>query len=105
MLVAVAYALDGGNGAAPSPIAPLMPLIIIFAIFYFLLIRPQQKKVREHSKFIESLKVGDDVLTAGGIFGKVARIDDDRVIVEIADKVKVSVLKSQLYEPSRGKEK
>ncbi len=106
MLVAIAYAAEGGGGAgaAQSPFGAFVPLILIFAIFYFLLIRPQQKKAKEHTSSLETMKTGDEVLTSGGIFGKVVKIDGDRVVVEIADKVKVTIAKSQLH-PQKSVEK
>ena len=71
-------------------IGQFIPLILIFVIFYFFLIRPQQKKVKEHKAMVESLKRGDKVVTSGGITGRVERlIDNDKVEVEIADNVKV----------------
>lgn len=98
MLVAIAYAAETA-GAAPqgSPFGAFVPLILIFAIFYFLLIRPQQKKTKEHTVALEALKAGDNIVTTGGIYGKVVKIDGDTAVVEIADKVKVTVVKSQLY--------
>lgn len=76
-------------------IAQFLPLILIFAIMYFLLIRPQQKKVKEHQAMVEALRRGDQVVTQGGIIGKVAKVKDDGEIeVEIADGVKVRVIKS-----------
>ena len=76
-------------------IGQFIPLILIFVIFYFFLIRPQQKKVKEHKAMVESLKRGDKVVTSGGITGTVERlIDNDKVEVEIADNVKVEIVKS-----------
>ena len=87
---AYAQAAGGAMGAATS----LMPLILIFAIMYFLLIRPQQKKLKEHKAMVEALRRGDQVLTQGGIVGKVVKVADDGTIeVEIAEGVKVKVLK------------
>ena len=72
-----------------------IPLILIFAIMYFLLIRPQQKKVKEHKTMVENLKRGDKVVTAGGIVGTVERIiDNDKVEVEISNNVKVEIVKA-----------
>ena len=104
MLVAIAYAAEGAAPAAQSPFGAFVPLILIFAIFYFLLIRPQQKKAKEHTSSLETMKTGDEVLTSGGIFGKVSKINGDRVVVEIADKVKVTIAKSQLH-PQKSVEK
>lgn len=104
MFVAIAYAAESGAAAPQSPFGAFVPLILIFAIFYFLLIRPQQKKAKDHTKALETMKTGDEVITNGGIFGKVSKVDNDRVIVEIADKVKVTVAKSQLH-PQKSVEK
>jgi len=76
-------------------ISSFIPLILIFVIFYFFLIRPQQKKVKEHKKMVESLKRGDKVITTGGIVGSIERIiDDDKVEVSISDDVKVEVVRA-----------
>ena len=78
-----------------SGFAQLIPLILIFVIFYFFLIRPQQKKVKEHKAMVEGLKRGDKVVTSGGITGRVERlIDNDKVEVEIAENVKVEIVRS-----------
>ena len=78
-----------------SGFAQLIPLILIFVIFYFFLIRPQQKKVKEHKLMVENLKRGDKVITVGGIVGTIDRIiDAEKVEVEIADNVKVEIIKS-----------
>ena len=78
-----------------SGIGQFIPLILIFVIFYFFLIRPQQKKVKEHKAMVESLKRGDKVVTSGGITGRVERlVDNDKVEVEIAENVKVEIVKS-----------
>ena len=78
-----------------SGIGQFIPLILIFVIFYFFLIRPQQKKVKEHKTMVEGLKRGDKVITSGGITGTVGRIiDNDKVEVEIAENVKVEIVKA-----------
>ena len=77
-----------------SGIGQFIPLILIFVIFYFFLIRPQQKKVKEHKAMVESLKKGDKVVTSGGITGTISRvIDNYKVEVEIADNVTVEVVR------------
>ena len=77
-----------------SGIGQFIPLILIFVIFYFFLIRPQQKKVKEHKAMVESLIKGDKVVTSGGITGTISRvIDNDKVEVEIADNVTVEVVR------------
>ena len=78
-----------------SGIGQFIPLILIFVIFYFFLIRPQQKKVKEHKLMVENLKRGDKVITSGGIVGTIERvIDNDKVEVSISDSVKVEIIKS-----------
>tara|TARA_Y200000002_G_C22391307_1_gene541605 strand:- start:62 stop:352 length:291 start_codon:yes stop_codon:yes gene_type:complete len=78
-----------------SGIGQFIPLILIFVIFYFFLIRPQQKKVKEHKVMVENLKRGDKVVTAGGMVGTVERvIDNEKVEVEISDNVKVEIMKA-----------
>ena len=77
-----------------SGIGQFIPLILIFVIFYFFLIRPQQRKVKEHKAMVENLKKGDKVVTSGGIVGTISRvIDNDKVEVEIADNVTVEVIR------------
>ena len=78
-----------------SGFAQLIPLILIFVIFYFFLIRPQQNKVKEHKLIVENLKIGDKVINSGGIIGTVERIiDGDKAEISITDNVKVEVIKS-----------
>ena len=78
-----------------SGIGQFIPLILIFVIFYFFLIRPQQKKVKEHKKMVESLKRGDKVVTSGGIVGTVTRIiDNEKVEVTISENVNVEIIRS-----------
>ena len=78
-----------------SGISQFIPLILIFVIFYFFLIRPQQKKVKEHKLMVENLKRGDKVITSGGIVGSIERVmDNDKVEVTISENVKVEVIKS-----------
>ena len=78
-----------------SNFAQFIPLILIFVIFYFFLIRPQQKRVREHKDMVKNLKRGDEVITSGGIIGKVDRVyEDDKLEIEISEGVKVNVIKN-----------
>jgi preprotein translocase subunit YajC len=81
------------QGAAPAPDTwiTMLPLVVIFVVFYFLLIRPQQKRQKEHKDLISKLAIGDEVVTAGGVLGKVTELGDSFVHVEIADGVKVKV--------------
>ena len=78
-------------------IAQFIPLILIFVIFYFFLIRPQQKRVKEHKAMVQSLKRGDEIVTSGGIIGKIDRVmEDDRIEVIIGENVKVQVIKTTI---------
>ena len=78
-----------------SGIAQFIPLILIFVIFYFFLIRPQQKKVKDHKIMVENLKRGDQVITSGGIVGTVERVmENDKLEIQISESVKVEIVKS-----------
>ena len=80
-----------------NTIGQFLPLILIFVIMYFLLIRPQQKKMKEHQKMVENLRRGDQVVTQGGLIGKVAKIkEENEVEVEVAEGVKVRVVRSTI---------
>jgi preprotein translocase subunit YajC len=93
----LAYAMGpqpGGSGS--SQWMSFLPIILIFAIFYFLLIRPQQKRAKDHRALLSSLKVGDQVLTSGGIYGRVTGLRDDVITLEISDKVRVKVSRGNI---------
>ena len=95
MFATPAYAQAAGGGAAAF--GSFVPLILIFAIMYFLLIRPQQKKVKEHQAMVAGLRRGDQVVTQGGLIGKISKVkDDNEVEVEIATGVKVRVVKTTI---------
>jgi preprotein translocase subunit YajC len=93
-----AYAMAGGaeQQAGGSGMEGIVMLVIMFAIFYLLLIRPQQKRAKQHKELVESLKTGDQVVTAGGIHGKVAAVQDTLVTLEIASNVKIKVNRSSV---------
>ena len=99
MFITPAYAQAAG-GAAANPIVQFLPLILIFAIMYFLMIPPHQKKAKEHKAMVEALRRGDQVITQGGVIGKVSRVKEgeNEVEVEIADGVKVRVVKSTIVQ-------
>ncbi|MEY4695952.1 MAG: preprotein translocase subunit YajC [Pseudomonadota bacterium] len=98
MFVTPAFAQTAGASGG-SAFASIMPLILIFVIMYFLLIRPQQKKAKEHKAMIEALRRGDQVLTQGGILGKVAKVNEDGTVeVDIAEGVKVKVLRHTILQ-------
>jgi preprotein translocase subunit YajC len=84
-------AAAAGASPAPSPIAQFAPLVFIGIIFYFLLIRPQQKQRKEQQKLIEALKVGDKVVTAAGIYGLISSVKDKTVMLKVADNVKIEI--------------
>jgi len=86
-----AYASNGIGGQDWGNMFPLIMMLSIFVIFYFLLIRPQQKKAKEHRQFLENLKRGDRVITSGGLCGDIITIGDQVLTLEIADKVRVEV--------------
>ena len=97
MLISPAYAQAGGAPAGFDLIS-LMPLVLIFVVFYFLLIRPQQKKMKAHREMIGALKRGDKVLTSGGIIGSVVKVEesDDVLLVEIAKDIRVRIARSTI---------
>ena len=87
-------------------LAQFIPLILIFVIFYFFLIRPQQKRVKEHKNMVSELKRGDEVITSGGIVGRIERIlEDDKVELSIAENVNIKVVKSTMQNLSQKTEK
>ncbi len=92
-LIQNAYAQDAQQA---DPFSFLLPMVIIFAAFYFLLIRPQQKKQKAHSALIASLSVGDEILTAGGILGKITAVSDHYVVVQISENTEVKMQKSSV---------
>ena len=78
-----------------SGLAQFIPLILIFVIFYFFLIRPQQKKIKEHKAMVRALKRGDDVITSGGIVGKIEKVyEDDKIDLSISEGVTIKIIKS-----------
>ena len=88
------YAHAQAASPQPSMLASFIPLILIFLIFYFLLIRPQQKKQKEHKILLDSIQRGDEILSSGGILGKVIKVDNDKLTVEISKSVNVTIIRS-----------
>jgi len=86
----------GGSGGTAGILVGILPWLLIFVIFYVLMIRPQQRRVKEHQAAIAAVKKGDEVITGGGIRGKVTKVTDDEAEVEIAQGVKVRVVKSTI---------
>ena len=92
--MSIAYAMGQGGAAATGGsggFASFIPLILMFVIFYFLLIRPQQKKTKEHKNMIDNLKTGDRIITSGGLHGRITGVAEGTLTVEIAEKVRVKV--------------
>ena len=98
MLISPAYAQAAAGG--PSALGQLLPFVLIFVVFYFLLIRPQQKRAKEHRQLVDNMKKGDQVVTSGGITGKVMKAveGNDTVEVEIASGVTVNVIRAMVSE-------
>jgi len=98
-MLGLAFAMgtpSAGGGGGQSAIMNLVPLVFMFGIFYFLLIRPQQKKAKEHRALIDALKKGDMVVTAAGIHGKVTSVDENIVTLEIAPGVNIKIGKGYI---------
>jgi preprotein translocase subunit YajC len=94
-MTGIAYAANGGAPQGGG-IVSFIPLILIFVIFYFLLIRPQQKKAKEHQKYLGNLKKGDQVVTTGGLHGEITGLTDSVVTLEIADNIRVKVSRQHI---------
>lgn len=95
-MTGIAYAANGAAPPAAGGLASFVPLILIFVVFYFLLIRPQQKKAKEHQAFLSNLKKGAEVVTSGGIHGRITGLTDTIVTMEIADGVRIKVNRSSV---------
>jgi len=98
-LISIAYAMGQGGEAAgqgAGGFSGFIPLILMFVIFYFLLIRPQQKKTKQHREMISGLKKGDRIITSGGIHGRITGLDETTLTVEISDRVRVKVARGNV---------
>lgn len=99
MFVSQAFAQGIGGGAGGDLFTMLLPLVLIMGVFWFLLIRPQQKRIKEHQELIRSVRRGDVVVTSGGLIGKVSRVvDDNEVLLEVAENVRMRLQKSAINE-------
>ena len=94
--VSVAYAQSAGEASSQSPFFQFIPLVLILGVFWFLIIRPQRKKQKEHVHMVDSLRKGDKVVTNGGIFGTIIKVGDERVTLEIASKVQIHLERQQV---------
>ena len=100
MFISLAYAQDASGGS--DMFVSFLPLVLIFVVFYFLLIRPQQKRAKDHKTMIAAVRRGDTVVTAGGVIGKVTKVKEDgNLQVEIADNIRVNVVGGTLSEVRR----
>jgi preprotein translocase subunit YajC len=96
MVATPAFAQAAGGAGAAGGLMSFVPILLIFVIMYFLMIRPQQKKVKEHKAMVGALRRGDQVVTSGGLIGKVAKVTDNELEVELAPNVKVKVVRSTI---------
>ena len=96
MFISEAYAQAGGEPGTGDFLISLLPLILIFVVFYFLLIRPQQKRMKDHRDMLSALRRGDRIVTGGGIIGQVIKVADDECTVEIGEGMRVKVLRSTI---------
>ena len=96
MLITPAYAQAAG-GDANSMLVSLLPFVLIFVIMYFLILRPQQKRVKDHAELVKNLRRGDTIVTSGGLVGKVTKVvDDDQVEMEIADGIRIRQMRQMI---------
>jgi preprotein translocase subunit YajC len=102
LVLAEGSALNGQAASTSSVVTSLMPLLLVVAVFYFLILRPQQKRAKEHSIFIQGLKKGDKVMVAGGIYGNVQKVDEKVCNVEVAPGVTIKVQKETIVATQGG---
>ena len=104
MMINVAYAAGPLGGDPMGMFMSLAPLILIFVVFYFLLIMPQQKKAKQHKEMLNNIQKGDDVITSGGIHGKVVGVSDQVLTLDVGEKVKIKVSKEFIAHRKSGEE-
>lgn len=97
MFITPAFA-QGGGAAGGNFLLQLLPFLMIFAIIYFLIIRPQQRRIKEHREMIEAIRRGDTVVTSGGLIGKVTKVDETELTIDIAENTRVRVVRSTVAE-------
>ena len=99
MFISPAYAQGSLFGGGNETILQLLPFVLIFVIMYFLILRPQQRRVKQHAEMVKNVRKGDTVITSGGLVGRVTKVvDDDQIEVEIADGVRVRQMRSMVSE-------
>jgi preprotein translocase subunit YajC len=96
MFISPAYAQALGGGTQDSLTTFVLPMALIFVVFYFFMIRPQQQKQKQMKAMLDALRRGDEVVTAGGVIGTIAKVDTDEVLLEVADGVRVRVVRSTI---------
>jgi preprotein translocase subunit YajC len=97
MLITPAFAQAAAGGDTNSMLMSLLPFVLIFVIMYFLILRPQQKKVKEHAELVKNVRRGDTVITNGGLIGKITKVvDDEQIEIELADGVRVRQLRGMI---------
>ncbi len=94
--MSLAFAQDGAAPEGPGPLVQFFPLILIFVVFYFLLIRPQQQKAKAHRNMLSELKRNDEVVTVGGLYGRIMELGDNVVTLELAQNIRVRVERSKI---------
>ncbi|MCU0763313.1 MAG: preprotein translocase subunit YajC [Hydrogenophaga sp.] len=98
MFISPAYAQAAAGGSTQDTLLGLLPLVLMFVVLYFVMIRPQMKRQKEHKAMVEALAKGDEVVTAGGLLGKVSRIGESYIGVELADGVEVQMQRSAVIQ-------
>jgi preprotein translocase subunit YajC len=98
MFITEAFAQTGDLGGTSSMLIQFLPIVLIFVIMYFLILRPQRQKARQHQEMVANLRRGDTVVTSGGLIGKVAKVDDNELQVELAEGVRVRVVRGTVAE-------
>ena len=98
MFITEAFAQTGAGGSSSSLIIQFAPILLIFVIMYFLILRPQRTKAKQHQEMVANVRRGDTVVTSGGLIGKVAKVDDSEIQVELAEGVRVRVVRGTIAE-------
>ena len=97
MLISPAFAQGSPFGGSTDMITSLLPFVLIFVIMYFLILRPQQKRVKQHAEMVKNVRKGDTVITSGGLVGRVTKVvDDDQIEVEVADGVRIRQMRTMI---------
>ena len=103
-MISIAYAAGGSGGDTMSLFMSMAPLILIFVVFYFLLIMPQQKKAKQHKAMLASITKGDEVVTSGGIHGKVVGVTDQVLTLDLGEKIKIKVSREFIAHKKSGEQ-